>query len=91
MELESLHERNVQNLNNTHDQMMSKKEQEHADAMDQMQRAHDAEIQRHEGIESELQREIDDLNQTIVDLNEDLERTKRKLSETEGMIQGMRD
>ena len=59
--------------------------------MEQMQAAHDAEIVRHEGIEAELQRQIDDLNQTIVDLNDQLDKTQRKLSDTEGLIQGMKD
>ena len=41
-------------MNEKFDQQMAAKEQQHAKAMEQMQAAHDAEIERHEGIEAEL-------------------------------------
>ena len=42
-------------------------------------------------MQAELQAEIDRLNATIVDLSEQLEKTKEKLKQTEALIQGMRD
>ena len=44
----------LQSVNENFDQKLAKKEQEHAKAMEEMQKAHDAEIKRHEDIEAEL-------------------------------------